>query len=275
MTTAFGLDIAGYSTGKSGFARAIRSDDGQVSITVLQNHPFSIKLDGTTRLDRIATQEVEALKAALEIGALFVDGPIDLHGLPPPERPVYVWELTKRPIDVVLGAMPALADRIGTVVARFRHLLDRLDESCLNRVGTSVFETYPAASLAQMGFSSKGYKGEPVHFREGQWVGSTKLAQLANALGFQAREGTLLGDDDLDAALCALTGVVVAEDRLEGEELERTMNQRIAEKLKRREAPQFPIPKGYVLLKRKPNLDIRIDIAPFSLHTLKPQEVSA
>ena len=43
---AFGLDLAGYTSGKTGLARAARRTDGTIRVTVFRSHAFSKKLAG-------------------------------------------------------------------------------------------------------------------------------------------------------------------------------------------------------------------------------------
>jgi hypothetical protein len=50
VKTAFGLDIAGYAGGKSGFARANRGSDGVIRITIYAGHVFSNRLRGSDPL---------------------------------------------------------------------------------------------------------------------------------------------------------------------------------------------------------------------------------
>ena len=56
MKTAFGLDIAGYSTGKSGFARADQKDN-HIVVTVYEGHVFAKKHESTNPLHDIAEME--------------------------------------------------------------------------------------------------------------------------------------------------------------------------------------------------------------------------
>ncbi|MCE8423512.1 MAG: hypothetical protein J5U19_15500 [Candidatus Methanoperedens sp.] len=93
MKTAFGLDIAGYSTGKSGFARADFVDKNYIEVTIYEEHIFASKSTGEVPIEDIAEKEKEILIACLRKGPIFVDIPIDLQGLPIPKNVRYVWEL--------------------------------------------------------------------------------------------------------------------------------------------------------------------------------------
>lgn len=65
MKTAFGLDIAGYSTGKSGFARADLVDKNHIEVTVYEKHIFASKSTGQVPIEDIAEKEKEILVACL------------------------------------------------------------------------------------------------------------------------------------------------------------------------------------------------------------------
>ncbi len=126
MNTAFGLDIAGYSEGKSGFVQADRKDDNSIEITIFQGHAFSEKHDTRTSLEHIAEREKELLISCCKKGRLLVDIPIDLQGLPYPNNVRFIWELVKRPVDFAFDALPPLADRIGSPVARLAKIANCL-----------------------------------------------------------------------------------------------------------------------------------------------------
>jgi hypothetical protein len=121
--TAYGLDLAGFSGGNSGFARADATPDGCIIVTVYDGHPFANKKQ---RRDPIAEQialEWQWVWACCQRGAFLVDTPIDMQGLPNPEHVTFLWELTMRPVDRAFGAMPPFADRIGAPAARFQHVI--------------------------------------------------------------------------------------------------------------------------------------------------------
>ena len=254
---AYGLDLAGYSTDGSALAKAIQPDgDDQVSVTVIDQHCFGVKRDGWQRLDGILQEEVSRIENCLAEGSLDVDVPIDLQGLPFRSDAVFVWELTKRPVDHAFGAMPPLADRIGSYVARFCNIRGHLHDDPL---GCSLFETYPAASLELMSLPSEKYKGE-VEFVANEWiaVASNKpaevekngtLAGILNELGWTANPRTRLGHDGFDAILCALTGLASPIDRLEGH----TLQDEICRRLQQAAGLiMVTPPRGYRLLRKRP-----------------------
>ncbi|NDJ87462.1 MAG: DUF429 domain-containing protein [Chloroflexi bacterium] len=247
---AFGLDLAGYSTGKSGFARARWDGDADLQVVVYQDHPLAQKYAGVAPLADIVAKERSLLAACLTAGALYVDIPIDLQGLPSPENPFFAWELTRRPIDFAFQAMPALADRIGAPMARFRHLLAGLDNAT---VGENVFETYPALSLRNLGLTARGYKNQHARYHEGEWQGGY-LAELLNALGFEADDGSVIDDDAFDAMICALTGVVGLDHCLAGSALEAETAAllRARTPLKEHAHIRIAVPVGYAVLKSLP-----------------------
>jgi hypothetical protein len=57
IKTAFGLDIAGYSTGKSGFARADLVDKNHIEVTVYEKHIFASKITGEDQIEDIVKKE--------------------------------------------------------------------------------------------------------------------------------------------------------------------------------------------------------------------------
>lgn len=243
-TKAYGLDLAGYSTKGSALAKAERTGES-ITVTIMRGNVFANQAAGTDNLAAASNPEVNELKRLMKDAPVYVDVPIDLQGLPAPTDATKVADLTKRPIDQALGALPPLADKIGSYVARMQHLRRRLTAD-LGRdpLGDDLFETYPAASLKQSGHSSEGYKGTAV-FASGMWAGepaegeaeqkkNNKLADLLNALKWTASAGLKLIHDEFDAALCAITGV---GQRIEGRDL----------------AQEYPatadsLPKGYAVL---------------------------
>src|SRR5579871_1354207 len=126
----FGLDLAGYTTGKTALA-VIEIEGRRARATLLRGSPLSAKRASDDDLKQILKAEVAALNRCLKIGPLAVDIPIDLQHLGNPDRAEYIWQLTRRPIDRAVGAMPALADRIGAPVARFAAIMHEANlETC-------------------------------------------------------------------------------------------------------------------------------------------------
>lgn len=262
MNTAFGLDLAGYSQGKTGFARADREAGKKILITVFRGPPFTDKLRGREPLARLADAELRAVKACLNRGCLVADVPMDLQGLPTVGAAQFTWELTLRPVDFAFRALPALADKIGAPVARFLHCLNRLD--ALDVLGDTLWETYPAASLELMGLRRSGYKNKSASYHDGTWYPvrpeDQPLADLLNELEWTADRGQTLNDDEFDAALCALTGVSDPEARSQGSALEDIIRERVLHKIDpvAGEHVRMNAPRGYTLLKRRPGETIRI-----------------
>jgi hypothetical protein len=257
IKTAYGLDLAGYSTDGSAFAKAVQRDgDDQVGVMVIDQHCFATKRDGWQRLDGILQEEVSLIEKCLAEGSLDVDVPIDLQGLLARHDAVFVWELTKRPVDHAFGALPPLAQLIGSYVARFCNIRGHLHDDPL---GNCLFETYPAASLKLMNLSYEKYKGE-AEFAANEWIAvasnrpaeverNGNLAEILNELGWTAAPQTHVGHDGFDAILCALTGVSSPTDRLEG----RSLQNEICCRLQRAAGEiQVAPPCGYRLLKKRP-----------------------
>lgn len=254
MNTAFGLDLAGYSKGKSGFVQADRKDDNSIEITIFQRHAFSEKHDTRTSLEHIAEREKELIISCCKKGRLLVDIPIDLQGLPYPNNVRFIWELVKRPVDFAFDALPPLADRIGSPVARFQNLFSSIKDQF--PLGKQIFETYPAGSLKLLNLPFKKYKNQQTTFKNGRWniENGETLAKIANCLKLTSEEEITLNDDELDAIICAITGVVDEEYLLRGVELTKRMQD-----LKGTENfGRICAPAGYVLLKSLPNIKMNL-----------------
>lgn len=260
MKTAFGLDIAGYSTGKSGFARADLVDKNHIEVTVYEKHIFACKSSGEVPIEGIVKKEKEILITCLKKGKLFVDIPIDLQGLPCQKNVRYVWELVKRPVDFAFDAMPPLADRIGSPVARFLNLFLSLQrEDSKYDLGKQIFETYPAGSLKLLkkqipDLPYDKYKNQETKFNNRIWISDKEgnLSQIANCLELTSKKEITIIDDELDAIICAITGVVDDNHLLQEDELTKDINELISN------GEVYPAPKGYVLLKSLPKMKICI-----------------
>lgn len=269
LKTAFGLDIAGYSTGKSGFSKAWRKSDNSIIVTVYRGHVFSKRCDGKKPLDNIAIKERELLQACCKNSVLMVDTPIDLQGLPYSDNASFIWQLTLRPVDYAFGGMAPLANYIGAPVARFQNMMSA--SSDLNRaesiVGEHIFETYPAKSLNLLELPYEKYKGYKISFKDGHWT-EGEAAKIAEGLGLIAENGETLNDDELDAIICAITGVVDDDLTLQGDELKHEISNGIKDKLKIDDLDGINVepPLGYVLLKERPNMKINIEIKEFDNH---------
>jgi hypothetical protein len=246
---AFGLDLAGYSTGRSALAKATFDENAGYRCVIYRRHAFANVRQGQERL-----AEQFALERALlpRVLPLYVDVPIDLQGLPTaPDGCVtgdvaFVWQLTKRPVDFAFDALPPLADRLGAPVARLAGLM----RGCDPAVRDQIFETYPAGSLGQMFGPMSPYKRQAAQCRDGRWTGDDGIVGLLDRLEATADDGTRLNDDDLDAALCALTGVLPAAHLLESAMLAAAIQDRLAQKLGQREPELIALnpPARYVLI---------------------------
>jgi hypothetical protein len=267
---AFGLDLAGYTSGKSGFARAARRTDGTIRVRVFQGHAFSRKLAGhDPGFSEVVNQERALVRRCLASGTLYVDVPIDLQGLPVVAEPRYAWQLIKRPVDYAIGGLPALASLIGAPAARFLNVLREID-SLENLLGSVVFETYPAASLDAMALPSKGYKGQTISISGAEVAviqcpqgKEPRLDVIARGLNLRSETENVLSDDDVDAIVCALTGVLDEDHRLQGHALLEIVRRQLREKLggdarllAERMGQVEMLPQGYVLLGLRPDRPI-------------------
>ncbi len=248
---AYGIDLAGYSTGKTGFAKAVRSSPTQTLVTIYRNHALAKKVVGSLSLARATQPEIELLVSCCCSGQTLIDIPIDLQNIHEPRNSACVWQLAKRPVDFVFSALPPLADKIGSPVARIQNLLYHAQNNGNEpvKLGVNLFETYPAGSLKNLSLPHVGYKNKSITFIDGQWRGET-LADIANGLRFSADSGTTLNDDDVDACICAVTGVTTPTNCLGGDVLESKIRDHLTQRLPElsREVSARP-PKGYKLLR--------------------------
>ena len=278
--TAYGLDISGYSTGGSGFARATRSKTGNLGVEIFTFHHFNVHVEGHETINLFQIGELLALKHIIGQHALVVDTPIDLQGLPCVDAAIYGWELAQRPVDYAFDARPPLADRIGYPVSRLQSLLKSLPRNLRDRLGVSLFETYPAETLRRLGLESKKYKGEAKYRVSVGWTGklamkrnkktkkmendpetqdlNNRLADTLNALERRMPTDGSISHDEFDAALCAITGVSDPSDLLEEQILEAEIGSKIWNRLSKQDGnlPRTlrvePPPKGYLILTKRP-----------------------
>jgi hypothetical protein len=222
---AFGIDLAGYSSGKSVCAVAEQGDE-HVAVTILSGSPLSDRHRGDEEIGPIVAREAAFLRSLLS-HAVAVDIPIDLQDLLTP-KPLQVWQLTKRPVDHALGALCPLADRVGSPTARFRNIL--AVGGLRGALGDRLFETYPAGSLRMLQLPYRGYKN-----------GSIEAEATLRALmvSLHVSPGGLT-HDEFDATLCAIAAL--PEYRLTGIALSKALS-----------VPLTQMPNGYLLLKRPPS----------------------
>jgi hypothetical protein len=235
----FGLDLSGYTTNKTSLAAIVAHGDSAEAV-LLRNSAFSARR--TTNMPvRVAVEaEVTALKQCLVLGPVAVDIPIDLQNLLVPDQAVSIWELTRRPIDKKLNAMPPLADRIGAPVARFSAIMRASDFR--DRLGTDLFETYPAENLRRLEFSGK-YKTQGLERL------SERHAACEDLCRHLTFDGVCRNDDDLDAIICALTAAAPEDALVSEKELGFDYGE---------------IPDGFRILKRNPFRNIVLKESEFS-----------
>jgi hypothetical protein len=232
----FGLDLSGYTTGGTSLA-VVLSKGTEAEALVLRGSALSERRNTDSRLQEIVAAEVRDLNQCFDIGPIAVDIPIDLQGLASPERAEAIWELTQRPIDRALRAMPPLADRIGAPVARFSAIMR--EGKFGDRLGRDLFETYPSENLRRLRLSYEGPAGAAVSRRVAR-------EEFCQRFSFGA---DWLRDDDVDAVLCALAAVA-PEDNL------------VAESEFRLGRGQLPT--GFRILSRHPFTHISINERNFS-----------
>ena len=192
----FGIDLAGYTTGKTSLA-AIEIKGQRAKATLLRGSALSAKRESGAALREVLRQEAAVLRRCLGIGPVAVDIPIDLQDLTKPDRAEYIWQLTRRPVDRAVGAMPPLADRIGAPTARFAAIMR--EGRFASQLGNRLFEAYPAGTLAALEMKAKRYKGES---------GVVALRSLCETLKIEPHVDS---DDDIDAIICAITAAAPAE----------------------------------------------------------------
>jgi hypothetical protein len=240
----FGVDLAGYATGKTCFAAA-RWQGECVEATLFSNSAFSanIRYQTTADIAPVLAEEVRTLRRCFKIGPVAVDVPIGLQNLLVPERVSRIWELTLRPIDRALGAIPPLADRIGSPVARFRSIMraGAFDD----RLGRSLFETYPAGTWLLNGVVSRGYKGKNRAIACGDLCAKLNITP------------TLPDDDAIDAVIVAVTAAANADHLVSDADFAERLHDLGTEK-------RYELPRGYRLLKTLPSV-IRVTKEDFEL----------
>jgi hypothetical protein len=193
----FGIDLAGYTTGRSAVAAIEAKGDRVAEAVLLRNSHLTLKHSSNALAQNVIHGDTECLRRCLALGPVAVDIPIDLQDLPSRSKTVKLWALTLRPIDKKLGAMPPFADRIGAPVARFAAMmrLGNFDPA----LGISLFETYPAATWKKLRIDAGKYKTKDGH---------TARIALCNSLKVAPHIGN---HDDIDAIICAVTAVAPTE----------------------------------------------------------------
>jgi Protein of unknown function (DUF429) len=234
----FGLDLAGYTTGKTSLA-AIEPEAKRAEVTLLRNSAFARRRATTSSLELAVQEESYDLERCVKLGHVAVDIPIDLQGLPFAPRAREIWELTKRPIDKKLRAMAPFADRIGAPVSRFAAIMVHAKFGKV--LGERLFETYPTAIWQKLGIIAGEYKS-----RQKERAKARKEACIALCSKLRI-EPSLKNDDDIDAVICAVTAIA-SEDHL----------------CKTEEYGVERLPCGFRLLKSNPFELIRVNEQNFS-----------
>jgi hypothetical protein len=256
VRSAFGLDLAGYSSGRSPLARGwLRSD--HIDVRIANRGVFSVQRSGSFQFAD-PDEELDLFRKMVGEAPVVVDVPIDLQGLPSVQGAHRVWQLTKRAVDVALGALPPLADRIGAPVARLRRILELTQTGSL--LGERIFESYPAGSLRQMNQGCR-YKASTADVDEsGAWASeNAEFVGLLGALHVHAAVGTVLTDDHLDAVLCALCRVLPPEDLLADDALREEITRVLAAAHNLPHEDAIIPPAGYVLA-RACSFELRVAI---------------
>lgn len=268
MDVSYGIDLAGYSTGKTRIARLQKDANGSdVHASLLTSGALLKKRDGNHKyFQTIIQEELDELVGFLKEGSIYVDIPVDLQQLGRWRAFENLWEQTNRPIDYALNAMPPLADRIGSPVARFQTILaygrtlgGAYDISKL--VGKTIFETYPAASLKFSNIKAQGYKNSTAIWQDGAWViksitkenepSQQAFSRILKWLCCEAvSEGFELTNDDLDAIIAALPGIVPAQCLIGNQELEDIIRRHLEEK--QTTTQQSLLPNGFAIIKHQP-----------------------
>jgi hypothetical protein len=194
----FGIDLAGYMTGKTSLAFA-ETEGRAAHVTILKNSCLSIKHKSNANFDAVVANDVAVLRRCFAIAPIAVDVPIDLQGLPNAKRPKELWELTRRPIDRALNGLPPFATFIGAPVARFAAIIYAGKFEDL--IGESLFEAYPSQTWKRSRIDAGKYKGS---------AGKDARILLCKTLKL---EPCVDNDDDIDAIICALTAAAT-DDKL-------------------------------------------------------------
>lgn len=267
---SLGIDIGGKTTGKSVLARSDRilheGKNKAIFVTLYESHAFNLKETKLLNMKDDIKKEEELLRAILDSGyKLYVDLPLDTQNIPykyGSRRTLkFPWETKLRPIDKAVNCRFApFADKLGYSISRFSYLLfERLGE---NKLGKNVFETYPRASLlnfyennffnSAVSIEIPSYKGSDIKYNGDNWIGSdpksNSLSKIATDLNIfpvpSQQKDFKLNDDELDAIICALAGVVDETDKLENDNLNIAINTKL--RLQTNAPIQNNLPKNYI-----------------------------
>lgn len=232
MKVGFGIDIAGFSNPLGTVVAAIAPHGRTAEVTILTNSPFNKK---NSELQVRIVEEADFLNRLLDLGSVAVDVPIDLQGLPARDAK-WTWGLTYRPIDNKLRALPPLASLLGACVVRFSTIMS---SKTWMKLGSELFETYPAACLARMfGRDDSDVKSYKKNKKEQREQAAKARFSLAERLGIKIDNPKSLTHDELDAIICAIVSVAAPEQILPSENFGL--------------GDGYTVPKGYRLIERNP-----------------------
>ena len=180
MRIGFGIDLAAYGRTAGTVHAAAKLDSGHIKLTLISDSSFARTRKGASALLSQVVEEGSELARLTSLVPVAIDVPIDLQGLPSLRDITRTWEVTCRPIDRAFGALSPLADnKIGYRVARFQKLIE-LCPQC--KVGETIFETCPAASLQDGGLPGKRYKKllrRPMSFSTFPSIGALRTIGLS------------------------------------------------------------------------------------------------
>lgn len=235
----YGIDLSGSSTKKTAVVMATTDGGCHVTLTIIRDHPLK------------KTDEKESKKYFKEIlrdsSKVYIDAPMDVQGLPYIRNIFhscgYTWQFTKRPVDQAYNGLPPFADKIGAIVTRLMYYL--YDENQDHAVPIyrgfekykNLYETYPAGTLRQLGIY-QNYKNGRVILDSNGWHPEdaenhhVALCGLANALFRNAgtRDTLKITEDEFDAMICAVTGLLDDGSKLTGNALQQEIHNRLRKK---------------------------------------------
>ena len=111
--SSVGIDLAGFSTGKTAVVVAEHEGD-TLFLNILRDHPLEKSRRGSEILEEVIEEEAEFISALVQRGPLVVDVPIDLQSLDQvfsgeilrqPIDGLTIADLYKRPVDRLFGAL--------------------------------------------------------------------------------------------------------------------------------------------------------------------------
>ncbi|OUM86321.1 MAG: hypothetical protein BAA01_09855 [Bacillus thermozeamaize] len=262
---AYGIDLAGFTSTKTAIVEAVKDDNGRVTLKIIKNHPLNSE-------DLIKSKEYFLKLLEDPAVKVYIDAPMDLQGLPFDHLNSFrfPWQLTYRPVDKAYNGLPPFADKIGAVVSRFMYCLhdkdtDKSDPRHAFEKYENLFETYPAGSLKQLADTLrqpgidknyKNYKKGKVDLDSDGWKPagqSTKdesLCNIAKALFAQAvaKEKLTINDDEFDAMICAVTGLLDRGSKLTEDGLQKAIYDKLEKKYKELSFEDCSPPKRYELI---------------------------